>query len=288
MSPMPPDAEDLRSALRIRLEADQLLGARVLPIRPPAPRSAVPARAPAVAPAHSSAPPPRPASSPPAAPPPKPIPAPAPADPAVAAARTASLHTLDVEKVRNCTRCGLHQARTRTVFGQGSPTARVVFVGEAPGAEEDRTGLAFVGRAGELLTAMIEKGMGLKRDDAYICNVIKCRPPDNRTPAPDEITQCVPYLWEQLSTINPEVIVALGGPAAQTLLNTREGITRLRGRWHQVHVSGSPLIGPPTPCMPTFHPAYLLRSPGEKVKAWEDLKLILARLNLPLPSARPR
>ncbi len=170
--------------------------------------------------------------------------------------------------------------RTRTVFGQGHAGARLVFVGEAPGYEEDQQGLAFVGRAGQLLTKMIV-AMGLTRDEVFICNVLKCRPPNNRTPAADEISCCSPYLFEQLQIIQPEVVCALGAPAAQTLLGTKEGIGRLRGRFHEYHISGTPLVGESVPLMPTYHPAYLLRSPGEKSKSWADLKMIMARLGLP-------
>ncbi len=193
------------------------------------------------------------------------------------------LRRLCEDHVRNCTACHLSNARTQTVFGQGNPDARIVFVGEAPGFEEDRQGLAFVGRAGQLLTAMIEKGMGLKREDVYICNVLKCRPPNNRTPSTDEIAACSPYLFEQLRIIWPEVIIALGAPAAQTLLNTHDSIGRLRSRFHDFYPSGSAMTGPSIPLMPTYHPAYLLRSPGEKRKAWEDLKLVMQRLGLPIP-----
>ncbi|MCG3138115.1 MAG: hypothetical protein HJJLKODD_01975 [Phycisphaerae bacterium] len=196
--------------------------------------------------------------------------------------RAIALRRLDEEQVKGCQKCTLCQTRTNTVFGQGHPLARLVFVGEAPGFDEDQQGLAFVGRAGQLLTDMIEKGMKLKRADVFICNVLKCRPPNNRTPATDEITACSPYLFEQLRILQPEVICALGAPAAQTLLNTKESIGRLRGRFHDFYISGSPGIGPSVPLMPTFHPAYLLRSPGEKGKAWEDLKKIMIKLGLPL------
>ncbi len=199
-------------------------------------------------------------------------------------AKRTQLRVLDEQQVRDCTRCALSQTRTKTVFGQGNPNARLVFVGEAPGFEEDRQGLAFVGRAGELLTRMIEKGMGLSRDDVFICNVLKCRPPNNRTPVADEIAACSPYLFEQLGVIDPEVIVALGAPAAQTLLNSREGIGRLRGRFHDFFLMEGPAAGRAIPLMPTFHPAYLLRSPGEKSKAWDDLKMVMARLGIPAPS----
>jgi DNA polymerase len=130
---------------------------------------------------------------------------------------------------------------------------------------------------------MIE-AMGLSRNHVYICNILKCRPPDNRDPAPDEISACWPYLDQQLRTIQPEVIVTLGKPASQTLLRTTEGISRLRGNWHEYYTSGSPLVGSPTPLMPTYHPAYLLRSPGEKAKAWSDLKMVMARLGLAVPN----
>lgn len=193
------------------------------------------------------------------------------------------LRAIQEEHVRDCTVCHLSEARTQTVFGQGDPDARIVFVGEAPGFEEDRQGLAFVGRAGQLLTAMIERGMGLKREDVFICNVLKCRPPNNRTPSTDEIAACSPYLFQQLQIIQPEVIIALGAPAAQTLLNTRDSIGRLRGRFHDFCLSGAALMGPIVPLMPTYHPAYLLRSPGEKRKAWEDLKMVMERLALPIP-----
>ncbi|MBN2562145.1 MAG: uracil-DNA glycosylase [Phycisphaerae bacterium] len=193
---------------------------------------------------------------------------------------------MDADEVKPCTRCGLATTRTKTVFGQGSPTARIVFVGEAPGHDEDVSGEAFVGRAGRLLTDMIQKGMGLRREDVYICNVLKCRPPNNRTPALDEIAACKDYLYRQLEIIHPEVIIALGAPAAQTLLGTRDGIGRLRGHFHDFYPGGSALMGDAIPLMPTYHPAYLLRSPGEKAKAWVDLKTVMARLGIPIPTRR--
>jgi uracil-DNA glycosylase family 4 len=193
------------------------------------------------------------------------------------------LRRLEEDHVRDCAVCHLASMRTQTVFGQGNPDARIVFVGEAPGFEEDRQGLPFVGRAGQLLNAMIERGMGLKREDVYICNVLKCRPPNNRTPSTDEIAACSPYLFEQIRIIQPEVIIALGAPAAQTLLCTKESIGRLRSRFHDFYLPGDSLSGPAIPVMPTYHPAYLLRTPGEKRKAWEDLKLVMQRLGIPLP-----
>jgi len=197
-----------------------------------------------------------------------------------AQAKADALRVLDDTQVKGCRKCGLSETRTQTVFGQGHPAARVVFVGEAPGFEEDRQGLAFVGKAGQLLTRMIA-AMGLTREEVFICNVLKCRPPENRTPAADEIAACSPYLHEQLAIIQPEVIVALGAPAAQTLLQTRESMSRLRGRFHDYYPSGLAMGGAAIPVMPTFHPAYLLRSPHEKAKAWEDLQKVMAVLGLP-------
>ena len=173
----------------------------------------------------------------------------------------------------DCTRCKLSGGRTHLVFGVGNPAAEVMFVGEGPGADEDRQGEPFVGKAGQLLTKMIE-AMGFGRGDVYIANVVKCRPPGNRNPEPDEIEACEPFLRAQIAAIGPKVIVALGKFAAQTLLRDGTPITRLRGRW--ARYGGVKL-------MPTFHPAYLLRSPEEKKKAWEDLQLVLKELGKPLP-----
>jgi len=174
------------------------------------------------------------------------------------------------EEVRACCRCGLAAERTNAVPGEGAPNARLVFVGEAPGADEDRQGRPFVGRAGQLLTDIIEKGMKLKRSDVFICNVLKCRPPENRTPNPEEVCQCEPFLLRQLALIKPDVICALGGTAAQTLLKTGALVGSLRHRWHNYH--GIPL-------RVTYHPAYLLRSPGEKAKTWEDIQEVMKLLN---------
>jgi len=196
-----------------------------------------------------------------------------------AAASAERLRLLDESQVKNCRKCRLCEGRTQTVFGQGSPAARLVFVGEGPGFEEDKQGLAFVGPAGQLLTKMIA-AMGLTRDDVYICNVVKCRPPENRTPQADEILACSPYLHEQLSILAPEMIVALGAPAAKTLLNTAESIGKLRGRFHNYMGDGT---GAAIPVMPTYHPAYLLRSPEEKGKVWADLQLVMAELGLQSP-----
>jgi DNA polymerase len=175
--------------------------------------------------------------------------------------------TPDLPAVRadlgDCTRCKLHTlGRRQIVFGAGNPAADLMFVGEAPGRDEDMQGIPFVGRAGQLLTKMIE-AMGYTRDSVYIANVIKCRPPENRNPEPDEVAACEPFLFRQVESIKPKVIVALGTFAAQALLRTQDSISRLRGR---VYVYGGARL------IPTFHPAYLLRSPEKKRDAWEDLK----------------
>lgn len=172
-------------------------------------------------------------------------------------------------EVSACTKCDLCKTRTQTVFSDGNPNADLVFVGEAPGAEEDRQGKPFVGRAGQLLTDIIVKGMKMRREDVYICNVLKCRPPQNRDPLPSEKDQCEPYLIRQLELVRPKVICALGAHAAKTLLKTDESTGRLRGRWHFYH--GIPL-------RVTYHPAYLLRSPQEKKKTWDDIQHIMRLL----------
>lgn len=184
------------------------------------------------------------------------------------------------EHVAVCEQCGLEKTRTNTVPGQGNPDARIVFVGEAPGADEDRQGIPFVGRAGKLLTDIIEKGMKISRDDVFICNVLKCRPPNNRTPNPQEIGCCKPYLWRQLEIISPEVIIALGAPASQTLLETRDSIGRLRGRFHDLPILGADGNQRVIKVMPTYHPAYLLRNPSDKKKVWEDIKQVLSLLDM--------
>ena len=173
-----------------------------------------------------------------------------------------------------CTRCKLHKTRTNIVFGVGSPEARLMFVGEGPGEDEDLQGYPFVGKAGQLLTKMIE-AMGMQREDVYICNTVKCRPPNNRNPEPDELLACEPFLKGQLGAVKPEVIVTLGKFAAQALLREQTPITRLRGQWREYEG---------IPVMPTFHPAYLLRSPAEKGKVWDDLKQVMKRLRLPIPN----
>ncbi len=190
-----------------------------------------------------------------------------------AASSFADLASLQ-EAVASCQLCGLCRTRKQTVFSDGTGRSRLMFVGEAPGADEDATGVPFVGRAGQLLTKMIEAGMGLSRNDVYIANVLKCRPPSNRNPEPDEIASCRSYLDAQIGFVKPAVLVALGKFAAQVLLETEEPITRLRGRWGTRQG---------IPVMPTYHPSFLLRQPERKKETWEDLQQVLRKLGLPVP-----
>jgi DNA polymerase len=181
-----------------------------------------------------------------------------------------ALAAIKVEIGPDCSRCKLHAlGRRQIVFGVGNPNAALMFVGEAPGADEDVQGEPFVGRAGQLLTRIIE-AIGLKREDVYIANVIKCRPPQNRNPEPDEVDTCEPFLFQQIDAIKPKVIVALGSFAARALLRTQDPISRLRGRVSEYR--GATLI-------PTFHPAYLLRNPSSKKEVWEDMKRVRNLLN---------
>jgi uracil-DNA glycosylase len=175
-------------------------------------------------------------------------------------------------RVAACTRCVLCRERTTTVFGEGTAAARLVFCGEGPGFDEDRSGRPFVGRAGELLSDMIVKGMKMRREDVFVLNAVKCRPPENRTPAPDEIAACRPFLEEQLAVIRPQVIVALGNPACQALLGAVPGITKIRGRVFEA-------FG--TKVVPTYHPAFLLRNPESKRETWADLQLVMRILAEP-------
>ena len=183
------------------------------------------------------------------------------------------------QEVRSCTRCGLCRTRTNTVLGEGNPDADIVFIGEGPGAEEDKQGRPFVGRAGELLTKMIA-AMGLSRDDVYITNVVKCRPPGNRAPLIDEVEACWDYLVRQLKIISPKIIVALGNPATHALLNTTVGITRLRGQWQSLPILDPALAG--IKVMPTYHPAFLLRqyTQENRKKVWSDLQKVMKELQL--------
>jgi DNA polymerase len=171
--------------------------------------------------------------------------------------------------IGDCRLCKLCSGRTNLVFGVGNPHARLMFVGEGPGRDEDLQGEPFVGRAGQLLNDIITKGMGLKREDVYIANVVKCRPPDNRNPEPDEVAACEPFLKKQIDLVKPEIIVGLGKFAVQALLQSKAPITKVRGQWHRYH--GIKL-------MPTFHPAYLLRNPADKKLVWEDIKKVIKEL----------
>ncbi len=187
--------------------------------------------------------------------------------------RAAALQAIR-DDIGDCTRCALHKGRNKLVFGDGSPTARLMFVGEGPGADEDAQGLPFVGRAGQLLNNMIA-AMGLKREEVYIANVVKCRPPGNRTPEPDEANTCSPFLFQQIDVIRPQVLVALGATAATYLLGQRQPLAGLRGRIHAFR--GTSLIV-------TYHPAFLLRDPRQKKEAWADLQIAMKELGLKAPA----
>ena len=185
------------------------------------------------------------------------------------------------DQARQCCKCGLASARTNAEPGEAKPNARIIFVGEAPGADEDAQGRPFVGRAGQLLDKIII-ACGLKRSDVFIGNILKCRPPGNRDPRADEIISCLPYLQRQIEIIEPEILIALGAHAAKTLLDSTKSIGQLRGQFHEYYTQ----IGrPPVKLMATYHPAYLLRSytPENRKKVWEDMKKVLAELDLPIP-----
>ena len=289
------------ASLRAYLEWQQDTGAMGIPRKPrsaaaAAATTAAPAvnAAPARAAAPAVAPEARPArapvelepaflapvsSAPAPAPAPARAPAPAPA-PAPARAPSGPARPLPVvaAEASTCTKCGLSETRTNVVFARGNPEAKLVFIGEAPGADEDAQGLPFVGRAGQLLDKMIA-AMGLDpAKDVYVCNIVKCRPPGNRTPTPVEIETCIPYLHEQLAAIDPKVIVAMGNTAVGSLLNTKIGITKVRGQWK--------LYRGKVPVMPTYHPSYLIRPSAQQVEAkkqaWEDLQAVMKELGLPL------
>ena len=246
-----PDAPQIAAAVRLHAKTASLLGVDFLPVSVAAPAPAA-SRGGATAVARSA-------------------PASAPVVNASAGDKAAALAALRARHDAECPHCTNATAHTRTVFGDGSAEARLMFVGEAPGAEEDRQGIPFVGRAGQKLNEMI-KAMGLRREDVYIANVLKARPPDNATPTPEEASRCGPYLIEQIRIINPEVIVTLGKPASNFLLENSATMSSMRGHWHEWR--GIPL-------MPTFHPAYLLRSytPENRRKVWSDLQQVMARLN---------
>jgi uracil-DNA glycosylase family 4 len=201
-------------------------------------------------------------------------------DDMITAEKAAELEKI-AEEVRQCCECGLESTRTNVVPGEGNPNARIMFIGEGPGADEDAQGRPFVGRAGQLLDKIIV-ACGLKRSDVFIANILKCRPPGNRDPRADEIISCLPYLQRQIEIINPEIIVALGAHAAKTLLNTTQSIGRLRGQFLEYYTG---LDKPPVKLMATYHPAYLLRnySQDNRRKVWEDMQKVLTELGLPIP-----
>jgi DNA polymerase len=256
--------EILSSAARQLLAIEELLGSAWIPADQP--------KLPAYQPAAQADPPDAPTAGPP------------PGSDLSVEAKAATLDEMDQQEVRGCVRCGLHQGRTKTVFGEGDPDADLVFVGEGPGHDEDVSGRPFVGRAGQLLTRMIH-AMGLDRQDVFICNVVKCRPPSNRNPMPEEVEACWGYLMRQLQTIRPRVIVTLGNPATKKLLETTTGITRLRGTWQELPDHGAGLGG--IAVMPTFHPSYVLRryTPEVRGQVWADLQKVMSRLGLDVPEA---
>jgi DNA polymerase len=191
-------------------------------------------------------------------------------------------------KIERSQHCGLEKTCTNLVFGEGDPNADIVFVGEAPGFEEDQKGRPFVGRAGQLLTDIIIKGMNIPREKVYICNVLKCRPPQNRTPTPEEIHLCTPWLVEQLQIVHPKVIIALGASAVRGLLpDIKDGITKIRGQFYEYHLDGpNTSTGEVVQLMPTFHPAYLLRNPPAKKYVWDDIQKVMAYVGLPIPTKK--
>jgi DNA polymerase len=249
---------------------------------PTPPRPAAPTQPPAPAPTQTATPPvavvkPATAALPVIQPPPA-----ASLDAAIASLLSSSatqaekLERLRADVIGDCKKCKLHRGRSKLVFGVGNPEAELVFVGEGPGADEDRQGIPFVGKAGQLLTKMIE-AMGRKRDSVYICNVVKCRPPNNRDPEPDEVEACEGFLQAQLAIVKPKVIVSLGRYAAQTLLRTKTPITKLRGNWQKYEVMGASID-----VMPTYHPSFLLREENDpekrrKREAWADLQQVMKR-----------
>jgi len=288
-------ARRLIRELRQRLEGLHRAGVRDLPranwiepVRTDDPVTAIFPHAPAAAAGHAAQRPPSPADDLPTR-----RPAPAPALPAnsfslfqepgfetapLPPAERPSILRVLAEEVAMCRKCAnLAATRTQTVFADGSPSARLMFIGEAPGADEDRTGVPFVGRAGQLLTDMITKGMGLRRQDVYIANILKCRPPENREPSGEESANCLPYLERQIDIIRPEFICLLGRVAVQYLLGTTLSMGKLRGKWYRYRGIAT---------IVTYHPAYLLRTPSAKKDAWEDLQILMNAMGLPVPSRK--
>ena len=284
---------DLRQRLAAYLEFQRDLGvdrlriapASLAPIAPASPVAAAPAPTRAAAAPRRAQPPARSAAASFDVAPPSPrTPAPsasgmfasaAPAPPAPTADPAAELRQIRAD-LGDCTRCKLHRlGRQQIVFGSGNPGAELVFVGEGPGADEDAQGLPFVGRAGQLLTDMIQKGMGLDRAAVYICNVVKCRPPQNRTPESDECAACSPFLRRQLVAIRPKLVIALGACAAQNLLAYKGSLASIRGRLHPLELDGWN-----AQLLITYHPAYLLRDPNQKREAWKDLQIAMRFLGI--------
>jgi DNA polymerase len=273
------ELSEIARALRAQLEWQRSAGTFGLPAaslsapRPepePLPARQAPERAPEVAPPRVSTPP-APVRA-------APVPAAPAIEPGLGALpleeRQRRLEVLN-QAVKGCTRCVLHEKRTQTVFARGTGSSGLCFVGEGPGADEDAQGFPFVGAAGQLLDRMIG-AMGFSRDEVYVCNIVKCRPPNNRKPEPAEMATCMPYLQEQLELLQPSVIVALGATAVQGLLGTTEGIMRLRGKWK--------LYKGRIAVMPTFHPAYLLRTPNAKREVWDDLQAVVRQMGRTLPT----
>ncbi len=249
---------DILANVRAHLEYQRTLGVRAIAV-PPVREAEAPA---------ASSPAPRSTA-------PTPVPAPEKAAvPHVAVVPVCGSLDEIRKELGECTRCKLYKGRKTIVFGEGDPMSAIVFVGEGPGFEEDQQGRPFVGPAGQLLTDIIEKGIKIKRAEVYICNIVKCRPPGNRNPEPDEVEACIRFVKQQIAVIKPKVIVTLGNVPTQNLLGTKAGITKLRGTWQEYEG---------IPVMPTFHPSYLLRSPGEKGKVWEDIKLVMTRMGMPMP-----
>jgi uracil-DNA glycosylase family 4 len=267
---LPPEAElaELLRLTRAHLEWHRITGSLGVPAATAAELAETAAVPAAPQEARAAAAPSAPAA------PGAPIPAAPIAVPVDPEARRQRLTVLEGE-ARACTACALHRERTQAVFARGTGSSGLVFVGEGPGADEDAQGYPFVGAAGQLLDRMIA-AMGLGRDDAYVCNIVKCRPPKNRKPEPEEMAACSPFLTEQLELLAPQVIVALGATAVQGLLGTSEGITRMRGKWK--------LYRGRIAVMPTFHPAYLLRTPEAKREVWQDLQEVLRHMGRAVPA----
>ena len=284
---------DLR-ILRQHVKTDQLLGVDAVPQGSPVATANANIKQQAARPAtnnisNTAAESASPTAAEPASPPPAAPSASRPPTDEQRAAHLQQLQQLDEQHVKGCTKCPLHAGRSQTVFGEGDPAAQLMFIGEGPGQNEDEQGRPFVGRAGVLLNKQIA-AMGLERKQVYIANIVKCRPPNNRAPTPAEVDVCTDYLRQQIGIIEPQVIVTLGGPAAKYILKTSEGITRIRGQWHQ-YDGGVPggLISdaPAIPVMPTFHPAYLLRAYTEdnRRRVWSDLQQVMQHLGLEAPKA---